>query len=61
MKKFFKILLILLIVLIVVGGGFALFVEIRGIPTYEAKDPGIKVESTPARVERGREIGRAHV
>ncbi len=54
MKKLFKVILIIVIVLVVLAGGFALFLEMRGIPKYEAKDPGITIQSTPARVERGR-------
>ncbi len=54
MRKFFKISFIVIIVLIVLIGGFALSIEIRGIPTYKAENPAITITSTPARVERGR-------
>ena len=54
MKKVLKVLLIILIVVVVLAGGFALFISIRGIPNYGAKDPGIKIVSDSIRIERGR-------
>jgi len=54
MKKTLRIALIVVMVIVVLAGGFAAFVAIRGVPHYEAKDPGITVQSTPERVERGR-------
>lgn len=54
MKKVLKVLLIIVIVVAVLAGGFALFISIRGIPNYGAKDPGIKIVPDSARIERGR-------
>ena len=56
MRKLGKALLIILIVVVVLVGGFALFIEIRGVPNYEPGKITLKVESTPARVERGKKI-----
>lgn len=54
MKKSLKIILIVVIVIVVFIGGFALFIEVRGIPSYKAENPDITIVSTPERVERGR-------
>ena len=54
MKKVLKILLIIFIVVAVLAGSFALFISLRGIPYYEAKDPGIKIIPDSSRIERGR-------
>src|SRR5262245_33215150 len=53
MPKFFRYLLIILAVLIIAVGCFAAFIAIRGIPHYTAEKNNVKVESTPARLERG--------
>lgn len=37
-------------------GAFALFVQLRGIPTYPTNVPSITVEPTPERVARGRHL-----
>jgi mono/diheme cytochrome c family protein len=56
MKKVGKILLVLAgIVVFAALAGFA-FIEIRGIPSYEAKKIDYKVESTPERIERGKKL-----
>lgn len=54
MKRILRILLFVIIALVVLAGAFAAFVSIRGVPHYEAKDPGITVQPTPERLERGR-------
>ncbi len=54
MKKFFKVLIIILVAVVLIAGCFALFLSVRGIPNYEAVDPGIKIVSDSARIERGR-------
>lgn len=57
MKKWYiKYPLYLVGLLVVVVGGFALFIQLRGIPTYPTEKIDLKVELTPARVERGRKI-----
>ncbi|MBK5284102.1 MAG: c-type cytochrome [Bacteroidia bacterium] len=57
MKKIFKILSILILLVIVIVGGFASFIAIRGIPSYDVNVPNIpKVEVTPERIERGAKI-----
>ncbi len=53
MPKFLRYLLIIIAILIVAVGCFAAFIAIRGIPHYTAEKINIKVESTPARLERG--------
>lgn len=55
MKKFFIYLLVTII--IVALGGF-LFIEVRGIPSYEVQKLDYKVEITPARVERGKKLAQ---
>jgi mono/diheme cytochrome c family protein len=56
MKKILKYLLILVVVVVGVGALFFAFIEVRGIPSYEAKKIDYKVEVTPARVERGKKL-----
>ncbi len=56
MKKILKYLLITLGVIILLVACTAIFIEVRGIPSYEAKKPDYKVEITPQRVERGKKI-----
>ncbi|MER3464979.1 MAG: cytochrome c [Chitinophagaceae bacterium] len=56
MKKALRYLLLLLAILIVAAGCFAAFVAFRGVPNYKAEKVDLKVTSTPARVERGRQL-----
>lgn len=57
MKKFLKIIGVLLLLVALIVGGFAAFISIRGIPTYDIKVPEIaKVEITPERVANGKKI-----
>lgn len=56
MKKVLKFIGYLVLAIVALGGAFAAYIAIDGIPTYEAKDPGIKIVSTPARVEQGRKM-----
>ncbi len=56
MKKFFKWLGIALGVIILGLAGLALYVVKIWNPTYEVHVPDIKVEATPARLERGKEL-----
>lgn len=53
MPKFLRYLLIIIGILIIAVGCFAAFVLIRGIPHYTAEKITLKVEPTPARLERG--------
>ena len=57
MKKVFKALLYLCVLFILIIVGFVGFLEVRGIPKYDApKEPDIKVEVTPERVVTGAKI-----
>lgn len=56
MKKLFRYLLVLIGIVIVIALSGFVFIEIRGIPSYEAKKIDYKVEVTPARVERGKKL-----
>lgn len=56
MKKFLKIVGIILLVIIVMIGGAALFISVRGIPHYEAKDPGVTVKGDSAMVANGKRM-----
>ncbi len=56
MRKLFRWLLIIIVIIVVLIGAFAAFISIRGVPTYTPEKVALKVESTPARVERGRQL-----
>lgn len=56
MKKALRYLLIFIGVVIVLVGGFAAFVAIRGIPNYTPEKFSLTVNSTPERIERGRQL-----
>ncbi len=57
MKKLFKRLAFALAGVVAVAAALALYVQIDGIPRYAPpKVPDIRVEVTPARVARGREL-----
>lgn len=56
MKKLLKVLAVIVMVLLVIVGTFALYVSMRSIPKYAVKKIDVKVESTPARVERGAKL-----
>lgn len=56
MKKFFRWLLIIIVIIVVLIGGFATFISVKGVPKYTAESFTLKVESTPGRVERGRQL-----
>ncbi len=57
MKKFFKVLLIIVGVLVLIIGIFAAYISMRSIPKYAiTKKVDIKVDVTPARVERGTKL-----
>ena len=57
MKKVLKVIGVLLLLVALIVGGFAAFISIRGIPSYDIKVPEIaKVEITPERVANGKKI-----
>lgn len=56
MRKFFRRLLVIIVVIIILVGAFAAFISMKGVPKYQAKTVDLKVETTPARVERGRQL-----
>jgi mono/diheme cytochrome c family protein len=56
MRLVLRILLYLVLAVVVLGGGFVAFISIRGVPHYDPPKIDLKVESTPARVARGKKI-----
>src|SRR6185295_16728829 len=56
MKKFLRYFLIVIGIVVFIGLAGFVFIEVRGIPSYEAKKIDYKVEVTPARVERGKKL-----
>jgi hypothetical protein len=56
MKKFFRYLLFILGAIVVLLGLFASFIAIRGVPRYTAENISLKVQSSPERIERGRQL-----
>lgn len=56
MKKFLRIVLAVFISLIVLAALAALFINLRGIPTYEPESGNLKVEVSPERVARGEKL-----
>jgi mono/diheme cytochrome c family protein len=56
MKKLFKYLLYTIGVVFLLGIIGFIIIEVRGIPSYEARKIDYKVEITPERVERGKKL-----
>lgn len=56
MKKALKFLGYVVLVVILLAAGFAAYVALSGIPTYAPGKLTLKIEMTPARVERGRKF-----
>lgn len=56
MKKVLRYVLYLVGAVVVLVIGFALFIQFRGIPTYEAKELNVVVESTPEKVLHGKKL-----
>ncbi|RPI67118.1 MAG: cytochrome c [Ignavibacteriae bacterium] len=56
MKRFLKWAGIGVLALLVVVGGFAAYVQITGIPTYDVQKVDLTVQSTPERVAHGKEL-----
>lgn len=57
MKKLFKILGIVIGTIVLLAGIAALFIQIRGIPSYEPQKLVLRIDHSPERVERGRRLG----
>jgi mono/diheme cytochrome c family protein len=56
MKKLFKILLILLLIVAIVGLGGFLYVNSKGIPTYETMEPRLSAKKDSASLARGQKL-----
>ncbi len=56
MKRVFKWLGIVVAFIALAAGAFAMFVQLRSMPSYDVAVPTITVERTPARIERGRHL-----
>ncbi len=56
MKKVFKWALVALISIAAVVISFSLFIQIRGIPSFEVPSGKLKVELTPERIARGEKL-----
>ncbi|HEU5051923.1 MAG TPA: hypothetical protein VFT78_02355 [Hanamia sp.] len=56
MRKLLRRLLAIIVVIVILVGAFAAFISMKGVPKYKPKTVALKVESTPARVERGRQL-----
>jgi len=55
-KWYVKVPLYIIGGLVVLIGGFALFIQLRGIPSYQTQKIDLKVDYTPARLEHGRKL-----
>jgi len=56
MKKKLRVLLYLVLIVVVLVAGTALFIQLRGIPSFEAKDPGTIVKADSQMVQEGKRI-----
>lgn len=57
MKKTLRVLAVVVVVLLLAAGGFALWVQTRGIPHYDVpKAPALQVAVTPALTEQGQKL-----
>lgn len=56
MKKILPILLKVLVALLVIVIGFALFIQFRGVPSFEPVQGQLSVEVSPERVSRGEKL-----
>ena len=54
MKKTFKLLGYFVLVILALASSFSAYVALSGIPTYTPGKVNLKIEVTPAKVERGR-------
>lgn len=58
MKKVFKVIGLVVLGFLLILGGWVGFVAFSGVPKYDVQKIDLKVESTPARVERGRKLAK---
>ncbi len=56
MKTVLKWLGLVVLALLLFAGGFAAYVQFRDFPHYDTAVPNLKIEHTPARIERGRHL-----
>ncbi|HZF63561.1 MAG TPA: c-type cytochrome [Chitinophagaceae bacterium] len=56
MKKAARIFLIVLGIIAIVLAGFAAFIALRGIPSYKAQKVDLKLEASPATIEKGAQL-----
>ncbi|MCO6465770.1 MAG: c-type cytochrome [Bradyrhizobiaceae bacterium] len=56
MKKVLKWVLLAVLVVVVIAGGFAAYIAMSGMPTYDTQKINLKVEATPERVAHGRDL-----
>lgn len=56
MKKVLKFVLWLLLIVIVVVGAFLIYVQVDGIPKYEADNVDLKIDATPEMIANGARI-----
>ncbi|MEO7177056.1 MAG: cytochrome c [Saprospiraceae bacterium] len=59
MKRLLRLLMWLILIVVGLLVIAAAYIAIKGIPTYVAKDPGLKIEVTEARVVRGLKIAKS--
>src|ERR1035437_8524589 len=56
MKKVLKVLLIIVLVIAVLVGIMAAYINFRSMPKYAAQKVELKIEPTPARIEKGQKL-----
>ena len=56
MKKVLKVLLILVVAILVLVGLGALYINVSGIPTYEAQEPDFHVKADSSKIVRGKKL-----
>lgn len=56
MKRVFKVIGLVVLGIVLVIGGCAALIAIAGMPSYTVQQIDLKVQSTPARIEKGRKM-----
>lgn len=56
MRKFLRIALVLVVILVLTIGGSLLFINVRGIPTYDTEKKELEIEYTPERIRKGTKL-----
>src|SRR5580765_7794497 len=56
MRKFLRIVGIILGIVVIALIAFLIYIEVRGIPSYQAKDPGITVQIDSAKIANGKRL-----